>query len=247
MKSVKLFVYMKGFRGIKTVVKFDVPCNPWMNWKALTAGTAPALGNAVLSLERHAGETAQPCLGYGCQEPSQACVCAKLAPHSLGQNQIGPPLQPALVLHWGKSRNTIKTREGVHSTGSLVRTVEGAGNVQNACCAAGTRQGGVRPVLSTLWMAGKGWHAAVSACPLGWLSALTQPQCSQQHHSLSPRVCMLCDSVSPALSCSTAIQYKQGNFSAEARVSTKLPERSQAKATQNNRREFRVHKTSLHC
>lgn len=28
--------------------------------------------------ERYAGETAQPCLGYGCQEPCQAGVCAKL-------------------------------------------------------------------------------------------------------------------------------------------------------------------------
>lgn len=48
MKSVKLFVYMKGFSGMKTVVKFDVPCNPWMNCKALPAGRAPALGNAVI-------------------------------------------------------------------------------------------------------------------------------------------------------------------------------------------------------
>lgn len=41
---------MKGFRGMKTVVKFDVPFNPWMNCKALLAGIVPALGNVVLSL-----------------------------------------------------------------------------------------------------------------------------------------------------------------------------------------------------
>lgn len=112
--------------------------------------------------ERYAGATAQPRLGYGHQESCQAHVCAKLPPHSPGQNQLGPPLYPALVLHRGKSRNTNKTRKVLHSTGSLLWTVEGAGNVQNVPAVLLAPGRDMWDQFSArCGIAGKGWHVAV--------------------------------------------------------------------------------------
>lgn len=218
---------------MKAVVKFDVPFNPWMNCKALLGGIVPALGEICRWGCPAMSELWMP-------EPCQACVCAKVPLYSLGQNQAGPLLHPALALHWGKSRNTNKTREVVHSTGSSVWIVEGAGNVQNVPAVLLAPGGDVWGWFSGgCGMAGKGWHVAVLLPALLGIS-------SHPAASLSPCVCMQWDSVLPALSCSAVIQHKQGMFSAEATVSTKRPERPPAKATQNNKREFRVHKTSLH-
>lgn len=158
--------------------------------------------------ERYAGVTAQPRLGYGRQESCQAHVCAKLPPHSPGQNQLGPPLYPALALHRGKSRNTNKTRKVLHSTGSLLWTVEGAGNVQNVPAVLLAPGRDMWDQFSArCGIAGKGWHVAVhvacccACCMLlcmlqvavfllpSRVSALTQAGCSQQHDPLPESAC----------------------------------------------------------
>lgn len=181
---------MQGFRRMKTAVKFDVPCNPWMNCKALLAGTAPALGNAVLSLaEIHRWDCpAVPRLWMPGALPG-LCVC-QASTSWPGTEPGRTTLHPALALHWGKSRNTNKTRKVVHSTGSLVWTVEGAGNVQNVpavLLAPGWDMWG--RLSARCGIAGEGSHTFLCFCLPSRVSALTQPGGRQQHHSLTVPAC----------------------------------------------------------
>lgn len=174
---------------MKTVVKFDVPCNPWMNCQALPAGIAPALGNAVLSLGevRRWDCPAMSVLWMLGAMPS-SCVFQAATPQP-GTDQVRPPLHPALALHWGKSRNSNKTRKVVHSTGSLVWTVEGAENVQNVpAVLLAPGEDTCSQFSGCCGITGKAWHVAVVLPAL--LGVSSHPaRCSQQHPSLSVSAC----------------------------------------------------------
>lgn len=99
-------------------------------------------------------------------------------PHTLSAGSTG-----------GKSRNTIKRRSTVHSTGSPVWTVEGPGLLaalqKVPAVLLAPKLGGVGPVLPTaVGLQVKGGMFLYFCLP-SQMSALTHPECNQQDH-LSP-------------------------------------------------------------
>lgn len=138
-------------------------------------------------------------------------MCATLPPHSLRQNQAGPPLQPSPC----PALREIQEYQQNQGSAALNRLLGGDSGrsrecAKSACCAAGTAgEGGhVRPFAAGCGIAGKGWHVAVFLPALCGVSS--HPARVQPPASLSPRVCMLWDS--SALSCSTVIQYNRESF-----------------------------------
>lgn len=173
---------------MKTVVKFDVPCNPWMNCKALLAGTAPALGNTVLSL----GEICR----WDCSAMFQLwmpealpglCVCqAATSQPGTEPGRTTPTPCPCTAL------GEIQEYQQNQQSGAFNRLlgVDSGGSrkcPKCACSAADTRLGHVRTVLSTN---AAGWQVKARMflcfCLPSRVSALSQP------HAISSITLSLC-------------------------------------------------------
>lgn len=203
--------------------------------------------------EGYTGEALQLQVSCGCQEPCQVPVRMP-SYHPMAwqrQNQVGPLLHPALRLCWGKiqkyqqkEKNSAFNRlPGLDRGGT--RTV---GSTAKSNCHAACTQAGRRGACSH--------HCCGIACkgrcvPV-FLSALSDahshPSRVRSAGSLSHHVCTLCDSsVAQAfmLYCYTVKTVKV--FCWDNSQYKALTENPQAKATPNNKREFRVHKTSVHC
>lgn len=133
-----------------------------MNCKALPAGPASALGNAVLSLWEICRCDCPATSGLWVPGVLPGpCVCQAATPQPRTEPGRTTPT-PCPCLHWGKSRNTNKIRKVLHSTGSLLWTVEGAGDVQNVPAVLLAPGRDMRGQFSArCGIAGKGWHVVV--------------------------------------------------------------------------------------
>lgn len=194
-----------------TVVKFDVPCNPWMSCKGLPVGPGPTLGNGIiLSLGEIHRWGFQLRLSCGCWEPCQLpmCVCRAATRWRAGGRTWWDTL--SLGCTGGKSRNTRKKRRSmVHSTGSSVWTVEGPGLLaalqKVPAVLLAPRLGYAGPVLTTAVGSQIKGRMFLYFCLPSQMSALTHPKCGQQDHSLTMSACYVTP-VLLGLSCSTVIQ-----------------------------------------
>lgn len=147
-----------------------------------------------------------------------------------GQDQTGPSPHPALGLHWGKSQKQQQKEKcgafsrllGLHSGGTRI-----AGSIAESTCRAACTQAGrcrvrgmvVLPALSD-----------VRSHPPWVRSAASLPHC----------VCTPCDSSAAWAVLLCCCTVKTGKiFCWDNRWDKALPETPHAKATLNNKREFR--------
>lgn len=220
-----------------------------MSCKAFPAGPAPTQGNAILSLggiHRWGSSAMMP----GALPRPYSCRAATKR-HARGRTRWDHPHTLPSGCAGEKSRNTGKREK--HGAFNRLPSPDSGGTrivgstAKSTCRAACTQAGRCRACSHhCCGMASKGQHVPV------FLSALSDvhshPSQVRSAGSLSHHVCTLCDSsVARAfmLYCYTVKTVKV--FCWDNSQYKALPENPQAKATLNNKREFRVHKTSLRC